>query len=178
MVTTVGGCDSTVLLELTVFEVDTTIAVSSENPLTLEANANSATFQWYDCNLNQNIEGATAADFVPSASGSFAVIVTQNGCVDTSACYSAIVSSTLSNIFDFSVNVFPNPANDVVHIQLGKWSESILVELIDVTGSVQLSQVVQNSKDFSIPVQQLPNGIYMVNLSIDGKTGFLKLLKQ
>jgi hypothetical protein len=178
MVTTEGGCDSTVLLELTVFEVDTAIAISSADPLTFTANASSATFQWYDCTLSQDIIGATTSTFIPTVSGNYAVIVTQNDCMDTSACYNATISSTLSAVFDFNINVFPNPVKDVVQFQLGKWSASIIVEIMDVTGAVHWSQTIRNSKDFTIPVQHLPNGVYVVNLTIDGKSGFLKLLKQ
>jgi hypothetical protein len=175
--TTSGACDSTVHLELTKFEVDNSISFSSAGPLTITANAASATFQWYDCLSDEIVELETSSTFVPETSGNYAVIVTQNDCIDTSECYNAIISNTFSNSFDFSVNVFPNPAKEMVNVLLGQPTSSVLVELVDTKGSVQLKQTITNTNGFTLDLKSLPAGVYIIHLTIDGATGMSKLIK-
>ena len=54
---------------------------------TLSVTADSGTFQWVECPDYDIIPGATDSTFTPTQNGHFAVIVTKNGCTDTSACY-------------------------------------------------------------------------------------------
>lgn len=82
------GCDSTVVLDLTVTTVD--VSVTDASPV-LTANATDATYQWLDClNGNTLIDDETGASFTALVNGEYAVAVEQNGCVDTSACYAVL----------------------------------------------------------------------------------------
>ena len=57
----------------------------------LIALATGAALQWLDCgNGSAEVPGATTSTFTPAANGSYAVEVTQGGCVDTSACYDVV----------------------------------------------------------------------------------------
>ena len=54
----------------------------------LTADQNNATYQWIDCdNNNSPISGETNQSYTPTATGSYAVEVSMNGCVDTSSCF-------------------------------------------------------------------------------------------
>jgi hypothetical protein len=46
------------------------------------------TYQWVDCDNNYTTAATGSATFTPSISGYYAVIVSQDGCADTSACVS------------------------------------------------------------------------------------------
>ncbi|MDG1147691.1 MAG: hypothetical protein P8N52_05235 [Crocinitomicaceae bacterium] len=47
-----------------------------------------ATYQWLNCdNGNTIINGETNQSYTPTSTGNYAVEVTLNGCIDTSACF-------------------------------------------------------------------------------------------
>ncbi len=65
--------------------VDITV---TQNGNQLNANQTGVTYQWLDCdNANSVIIGETNQFFTPTNTGNYAVEVTENNCVDTSACY-------------------------------------------------------------------------------------------
>ncbi len=75
-------------LGVTVTTVNTAV---NQVGTTLTASASGAGYQWMDCHGNAIIPGQTAQSYTPSVSGSYAVIVTQGSCSDTSACYSVYI---------------------------------------------------------------------------------------
>ena len=79
-----AGCDSIVTLNLTINKVNTIVELVGG---TLNAVASTATYQWLDCDNNYSvIDGATDRFFTPTTTGNYAVIITENGCSDTSDC--------------------------------------------------------------------------------------------
>ena len=83
----VNGCDSLITLNLTVNTPNTSVTQAGAN---LTSNATSATYQWLVCPGFTPIVGETNQSFTASANGDYAVAVTENGCTDTSACYTVI----------------------------------------------------------------------------------------
>ena len=91
---TVGfGCDSIITTTLSVNSVNTTV---TQNGSFLNADATQSSYQWLDCsNGNSVIPGQTNQFFQPQSSGSYAVEITSlAGCVDTSSCFNACVSTS------------------------------------------------------------------------------------
>lgn len=81
--TNINGCTTSIQLDLTINTVDATI--TNTDP-TLTANAIGATYQWINCENTLPIVGETSQSYTPTLNGTYAVIVTQNNCSDTSAC--------------------------------------------------------------------------------------------
>ena len=80
----VFGCDSIIQLTLSTLLVDTSV---TQNGAVLTANHTGISYQWLDCNNGfAPIPGATNKSFTATAVGSYAVIVLQSGCYDTSGC--------------------------------------------------------------------------------------------
>ncbi|MEI6766500.1 MAG: T9SS type A sorting domain-containing protein [Bacteroidota bacterium] len=71
-------------LNVTVISVNTAV---TQIGTTLTAAASGAGYQWLDCSGFMPLAGKTLQSFTPDSSGSYAVIVTQNGCSDTSSCF-------------------------------------------------------------------------------------------
>lgn len=71
-------------LSVTVTSVN--IAVS-QSGLMLTAAASGAGYAWLDCNGFTPIAGQTSQSFTATLPGNYAVAISQNGCIDTSACY-------------------------------------------------------------------------------------------
>jgi hypothetical protein len=67
------------------------------------------------------------------------------------------------------ISVYPNPATDVLNIQLSKAENKTSVVLYDVRGSVAFKNeyTVLNGKNISVPVTQLTKGLYICEI----KTG-------
>lgn len=72
---------------------------SSQNGFTITANNTNATYQWLDCGNNYSqIIGDTNIDYTATINGNYAVEITENGCVDTSACVSIECSEIVLDI--------------------------------------------------------------------------------
>src|SRR5690606_38357929 len=112
-----AGCDSTITINLTINTVDVSV---TQNGLMLTANATADFYQWLDCNNGHSIiEGETRQSFTATNNGSYAVEITQNNCIDTSACYTITTLGVLENTFKNGLTVYPNPTRGIVTIDLG-----------------------------------------------------------
>lgn len=104
----VNGCDSIVLLNLTINQ--TSGSTTNNIGSTIIANNNSASYVWLDCNNNYaTIPGETMQSYTSIIGGSFAVELTENGCVDTSNCVSVASIGLIDNTFSSLYTIYPNP---------------------------------------------------------------------
>ncbi len=153
MLTSIQGCDSMVILDLTINSVDVNII---QNGFDLTADVNGANYQWIDCaNGNLPISGATSQVYLVEENGSYGVIATLNGCSDTSDC----VTIGSVDINELDINEFriqPNPSNGLV--QISGINNLIDVDIIDVSGRrIEFKQ--ESSSDIEV---NLRPGVYMV----------------
>ncbi|HMC97165.1 MAG TPA: LamG domain-containing protein, partial [Flavobacteriales bacterium] len=110
-----GACDSTVVLTLTETTVNTGVV---QNTNILIAQASGAGYQWIDCTTDQPIAGATSQYYTAFAVGDYAVIVTQNGCSDTSACYT-VTTIGMEEMTAPILRVWPSPVTEHLNVDLG-----------------------------------------------------------
>jgi hypothetical protein len=143
-------------LAITVNPLNLTV---SNNANTLTSNQAGATYQWIDCNNNNApISGATNQSFTPTTSGSYAVVVTLNGCVDTSACQTVTIAGIDTEALSKQVfSIYPNPNRGNFTIQSTKGG---VFELIDVTGKVINIYTINNTQQTVNEI--IPAGMYFV----------------
>jgi len=98
------GCDSIISIDLTINTID--VSVSQAGAL-LTANETGATYQWLDCPVMTAIGGATNQSYNATSNGNYAVVVTKNGCSDTSVCYTITVVGIIENGFENELIIFP-----------------------------------------------------------------------
>ncbi|MBA2612719.1 MAG: T9SS type A sorting domain-containing protein [Bacteroidetes bacterium] len=86
---------------------------------------------------------------------------------DTTVCFTSLIAGiNRHDINEGSFGIYPNPANDILNIDIGN-SESKFVQ-IEITNS--LGQITQNeelvfkNKNASINTKELPNGVYLISL--------------
>ncbi|MFK7970789.1 MAG: S8 family serine peptidase, partial [Bacteroidia bacterium] len=115
------GCDSIITTNVTVGRVNTIV---TQNGTVLRADAATASYQWIDCATNAPIAGATTDTFEAILNGQYAVIITENGCSDTSTCFT-VNSVGLQNAWAASVSVYPNPSTGIFMVELGENVPSI-----------------------------------------------------
>lgn len=170
--TNAAGCDSIVTLDLTINSVDLTI---TNNSPTLAASANPATFQWVDCDDNYSpITGETSNEFTASSNGNYAVIVTQNGCTDTTICEIVGNIGLENNMLENQVSLYPNPTNGDVYLDASKNID--FVKVYSVTGQLIFESTV-NDKNYFLNLKEEPNGIYMIQLGTPNEVITKRIVK-
>lgn len=126
--------------------------------------ADAASYQWIDCNAGP-IAGATDPVFTPTSNGSYAVIISMNGCgdADTSACHSFIFSSTQQNeLFANDLSIFPNPSTGRVTIKTPNIEG---IRVYNNLGQLVLERNYQNENQVELDLQQLPTAIYLLEVN-------------
>ncbi|MDT8411174.1 MAG: T9SS type A sorting domain-containing protein [Vicingaceae bacterium] len=146
---------------------------------TITANQAGATYQWLDCNNgNAVIAGATAQSFRPSATGNYAVEITFNGCIDTSACTNVIITNIDESIME-NVNIFPNPTKDDIYVELPlNEFASFEVKIYSVTGKLVYNASQNNVSKLSISTANWDKGLYFIQLISNNQTIIEKIIKQ
>ncbi len=129
-----------------------------------------SSYQWIDCANNDTlIPGATSHTFYPAFDGHYAVIIQKNTCVDTSACVAVVLTGISEEKLGNSVNIYPNPANEQLYIDLGE-IKGEKVSLIDITGKTIYSSAIVGKQKVNIPLQDYDNGIYFVNIESNNQS--------
>jgi hypothetical protein len=116
----IHGCDSTIRLILTIPEIDTTISISDSE---LVSNEQFGYYQWLDCNAGYNpIQGALFRSFSPEISGSYAVRINVEGCIDTTACQEFIISVSNKVAPISTLSIYPNPTSGNIWVRTSEFS--------------------------------------------------------
>ena len=169
------GCDSVLIINLTIQAIDTSVVI---NGTTLSSNNSLGTYQWIDCTTNQAILGANNASFTPLASGNYAVVVSDNGCSDTSDCIAMTIVNIeqVQSVGQFSI--YPNPTTGRLNINLGKRAKNISLEIVNVTGQVIFANQTKEAELIDINISHLDSGIYFVRIQTEEKEqALIKLIK-
>lgn len=173
------GCDSLLIIDLTINIIDILV---NQNETTLTANTSGDSYQWLDCdNGNSIITGEVNQYYTATTNGNYAVIVTENGCTDTSSCYSIISAGFLENKFETEIFISPNPANTGTTISFVLLNnENMMIKLINGTGQIVYSRIVQNSAlgnyNLEIKTDDLANGLYFIVIQNGSKQINSKLI--
>jgi hypothetical protein len=158
--TAVDGLDSMVVVNLSALTVDTQISL---NGITLSsANVNATAFQWIDCQ-GGFVPGATSSSFTPSQNGTYALIVSENGCVDTSVCLS-VNTIGIEELTLAALQIYPNPSMDgKVQVECPK---AVRYVLYDLKGNRLLSGEMQDV--IALDLSTLSKGMYLIQLTRAG----------
>jgi hypothetical protein len=172
-----AGCDSVVVLSLTVNVINTGITLSNN---VLEAQAPNAAYQWIDCLGNTPIPGATASTYAPDATGLYAVVVTQDGCTATSACTEVIVVSA-SNLLPAEAQwqLQPNPAQNSASLIFESATTAPLdLSIYDATGRLLSRRAIASATErLDLDLSAWPDGIFFIRLAHQAEVSTKRLLK-
>jgi hypothetical protein len=158
---TYRGCDSIFTVNLTIPVVNVTVHQTED---TLIADIPDAIFQWLQCYNNfQPVEGATFQRFTPETSGEYAVEITQSNCVDTSECYTVILTGILDNTLGEGLKVYPNPANSYLTVSLPARYDHVELEIQNLSGQIILKNTYGKTQKFDVPLGLSP-GMYLLTI--------------
>lgn len=151
--------------------IDTQVILLGSGPGLYSA-ATNALYQWVNCDsAYQYMIGDTSARFEPHANGNYAVIIWQNGCVDTSDCYYVQTTGIQTN--NYAEIILPNPISETLTIPNQ-------LNCVALTIYSSLGQKVLESQQSlaSYTVSNLPSGLYYVQIkSANGELYWAKVLK-
>ena len=175
--TDINGCDSIVKLDLTINAIDNIVTQSGTS---LTANLSGAAYQWLDCNNGfSNILGETNQSYSATASGNYAVKISQNGCEDTSACFSINTLGIIDSDFRENVIVYPNPTNGKVMIDLGTTYSALDIKVYNSNGQVVLVDKFNKSEMIEIDIHGKSDGFYFIKITtLENKKATIKIVKQ
>lgn len=130
----------------------------------LSADALISGYQWLDCDNNYAIIPTEVNQvYAPTVNGNYAVEITTNGCVDSSACVFVDFTGFIELGSD-QLNLFPNPTNDgAFQIVFDGVIKSI--KIVDMLGREIQSEIDLNTN--TVNTWSLENGNYLVRILTD-----------
>ncbi|WP_430410231.1 CARDB domain-containing protein [Kordia sp.] len=177
-VTDISGC--TFEQTFTIGEnltLDTTV---TNNGGILTSNQSDATYQWLDCSNSSNTPIANETDetFTPTSNGEYAVEITYGNCTEISEC---VMISTLSTeeINKEKIKIYPNPAQDILTINLGRTYSKVNLEIYNIVGQRINTLEFETKQILTINTSLLSSGIYFFKIKTDTmKSKEFKVIKE
>ncbi len=146
--------------DVVITPVDVTTSMASDG-ITIVVNNNGQTYQWIDCITGQAIPGETSYNFTPTYGSEFAVIITENGCSDTSACVNSTVG--IGEIGIKTLVLYPNPTNGMLTIDFE--GEIKNIEVVDMLG--RRVKTIVSIENKSVDATELTPGKYMIRITTE-----------
>jgi trimeric autotransporter adhesin len=163
------GCDSILTLNLTIVSF---VATATDNGNATVTASAGTTYQWINCATNSPIAGATAQTFVATVNGTYAAIVSNGTCSDTTNCVTianvGIKENTISTI-----SVHPNPTHDYVIVTMD--ASSATIEVMDVQG--KLIQATQIKSGDQVDLSAYERGVYTLRIKTESGTSIERIVK-
>ncbi len=152
------------------------IAVSQTDTV-LMANDMIATYQWMDCSADSIIAGETNQTFIATENGSYAVILNNGICTDTSDCYTVMNIGITENDFSNKLILYPNPTDGDFSIDLGKQYQTISITITDLQGKLLFSKRYKERRILDLKLEQTA-GIYLLTIESGDNKKVVRLVKK
>ncbi len=150
---------------------DTIICV--DQTLSIDAGAFFTTYEWQDGSNNQFYSYSSSIADTISA---HVIVTASNGCIQTDSMIIVVDNcagiNSASNILE---TIGPNPCNDFINIYVKDFNKECLVTLTNMSGLLLLEKrIFSESNRIDI---NLPSGIYILTLNVDGKIRHHKIIR-
>jgi hypothetical protein len=173
--TDANNCQNSDQVTVTLNTVDATILTIGGAIASLNSNAS---YQWVDCdNNNQPISGATNQSFVPTITGNYAVVVTENGCNEMSICESIDLSGINNINSNNIISVYPNPTEDFFSISTSNDLTGAILKIVSVTGQILIQKTVVSDNTHTFDLSNFASGLYFVEIYQSGSLNTIKVIK-
>lgn len=166
-----NGCDSTVNLNLATAPAINVLVNANKPDSMYTINQNpGVTYQWYDCATGQHFPGATLSYFQPTYTGTFAVIISEYGCSDTSFCIAGNNGSGvgLASLAFTTVDVYPQPAGNELKIDLAYTVQRLGLQIFNSSAALVAEASYTNCQSITFDSSKLESGFYFLKLHLDG----------
>lgn len=173
-----GGCLDYLTIDVTVTTLDTSVTNISDS---LVSNATGVTYQWMNCESGYAaIPGANGQGYQPTSTGIYAVQIVGNECADTSACFQVVIinDGLAQSSFENTIRLYPNPARDLLTIEMGEYLPAIEATVTNVVGQVLTSEAFQHQESIQMDLSEWPTGLYVIRLKSEDREAVLKVEKR
>ena len=168
-----NSCDSLVKLNLTITAADISISTLDA---TFTANAANSTYRWLDCDNNfEFMQGETAQTFTATATGNYAVELTQNSCIDTSDCVANSTVGVLGKEAFHKIIIYPNPNNGIVNLDFGSLNR-VSVNVINLSGKSVYKKEAIHASTYQFELKKEVAGIYFVEIILENEIQRFKMV--
>ena len=173
---TINGCDSTVMTNVSIIEIDNTVTHNSTDQ-TLTAFTFGAEYQWIDCSTGLDVPGETNQTFNYTTGGLYAVEITLNGCTTLSECIEVFVVGIDDTELEDIITLIQNPANSSLAINFNRLIEQGIIQILDIKGALVNSKNINHSNSIELPMNNLGSGLYFIRVMIENQTTVLRIVK-
>lgn len=96
----------------------------------------------------------------------------------SNGCFSGLVSGVSSSIKENPFQIFPNPSNSVVFINVDKnlITNSPLISVFNITGQL-IDKIILNKEQTELNISNYQNGVYILKIEVNGLLTVQKLVK-
>ncbi len=148
--------------------IDTSIS-NSGNILT--SNSDSSHYLWFNCSGFPVFTDSINKSFSPSYDGSFAVIISKNGCIDTSQCHDILGVGIKDLKGNEQFIVYPNPTTNMINIRghelINSDVELILENAMGQQITLRKIKIVDSTLDLNLDLLNFSSGIYKLLIVSD-----------
>lgn len=162
------GCDSIIQLNLEINLMDKEI---HQNGNLLYSIDSSHSYQWLDCKTGLPLVGEDSNKLIIKSDGTFALVLFDSLCIDTSDCIS--VRKTELNDFGGFFELYPNPNYGVFSIMLDKEYNSIQVIARNVLSQCVLNKKFENKSNVEINLNDV-KGVFYIELVLNDEARYIK----
>ncbi len=136
---------------------------------TISAVQDGVSYQWFDCITSTPLEGLTSQTVSPEIDGNYAVEMALPGCPAVqSDCYDYIYTSVEELASHQFFNVYPNPSNGEIQLNLSNDLEDAILHIYNNTGQ-EINQIdLRNTTSSKLSIN-LPTGVYQFVLTEKGE---------
>lgn len=155
--------------------IDTTV---TQTGIVLTANDTTVQhYQWYDCTNNTVLVSDTLQSFTAQSNGNYSVILTKNGCSDTSACVTVLSVGLTESDFQSYFSISNNPIVDNFKL-LNNNSLKVRVSIRNLNGALVAESKITSESIIEFDGSQFPKGVYFLTIQTEeGASTNFKLLK-
>jgi len=141
--------------------IDTSLSINSGSIMANNANA---TYQWFQCYEGLSvIPGAINQSYEPINPGYYAVEITQNGCVDTSACVLINNIGIEETNMEAFFKVYPNPTHGEFVLRFDNTEAIVELIITNVYGQIIAQERLNSIASKTFHLNQ-PSGIYFLTV--------------
>lgn len=183
-----NGCDSIVTHTIYINNVTPSLNLGADITACADGSVTLITSPGYNSYLwnTGDTSNVIIVNGVSQGIGTFPFSITvqdaSNGCIDSDTINVTFINCVGIDDFEkasIALNIYPNPANDIVNITLyDKGSKINTIAIYDLTGKTILEMKIMAETTFSINLSRLNKGIYLVKAYGNETIITNKLIKQ
>ncbi|MBO6517599.1 MAG: T9SS type A sorting domain-containing protein [Bacteroidia bacterium] len=171
---TLSGVDSILHVNYRKEPLNNLVSIQSNSLMALDSNAS---FQWLNCDEDRAvIDGATDRIFTPAVNGRYAVELQTYGCIDTSVCYEIDGLSSITDLPETPIRIYPNPSREGFTLEFPSRQKNVEFKVMDVHGRYVINENLKAVQLHEFEVNA-PAGLYVVLIRSQGVSFRMNVVK-